>query len=90
MSNAPTQHRLVSPTGAEIIGTIERIPGVAFICPSFQQDADGKMQWSFEHEGETKVDWDGQETVTACGETLFQDENGAEWLQRELLVVPAE
>lgn len=82
------EYILCAPNGAEIIGTVERIPGVARIVPVVTIGDKGKVSWTYDYEGETVVDWDGQETMTACGETMFQDDDGGMWLERELVLRP--
>ena len=50
-------------TGRQIIGTAETIPGCAYIDPeSFTFGPDGRIV-DFDYAGDTKVYWDGQETV---------------------------
>jgi hypothetical protein len=91
---------LVSPTGSAIIGTLERIPGIARIDNdgSIERSADG-FTFDFEWAGGTDVDWDGQQTIyrKAPGELrdapqrVFVDENGEEWLETSLrLADPSE
>jgi hypothetical protein len=77
-----------SPTGAEIIGTVETIPGVARIA-RFNRTDDGALE--FEWAGDTEISWDDQVTVRRDGETLFEDADGATWKESELLISePAE
>jgi predicted transcriptional regulator len=80
--------KLQSPTGKDIVGTDERIPGTAQIINSgieAQQSVDG--QYDIDYEGTTDVGWDGQETRTACGQRIFVDSDGGLWLERELVLV---
>lgn len=86
---------LQAPDGSKIIGTLERIPGVANIQhDSFKLDADGKID--FQWQGGTDVDWDGQVTIFRrnpewdkgrAPERVFVDEDGGEWLESELTLV---
>lgn len=69
-------------TGAEIAGTLEKIPGTALIA-SFSRDKDGALK--YEHAGETDVFWDGQETLTnAEGLTKFIDVDGDECVETDI------
>jgi hypothetical protein len=58
-------------TGRPIIGTSERILGIA-IANSFTQD--GEPDYS----GSTDVDWNTQETITREGKTLYMTDDGRE------------
>lgn len=69
--------RFVSPNGHQIVGTVERIPGLA---QATEYSATGEP----EYDGYTEPYWDGQETVTRDGKILYQDENGDEWTFDEL------
>lgn len=70
--------RYVSPTGFAIIGTLERITGVAH---ALDYDENGDP----EYDGETTVWWDEQETaVDAKGRTIYVDEEGGQWPWAEL------
>lgn len=75
--------KLFAPTGAQIIGTLDKIPGVAGIL-----DVTRKLDGSFniEHDSDTAVDWDGQETEKdpESGDRLFVDEHDIIWLERLL------
>ena len=76
--------KLIAPNGVEIVGTLERIPGVAGI-EDVTLTADGKFE--LEWTGDTEIDWNGQETETdamyQC--RIFVDENGESWLEHELM-----
>jgi hypothetical protein len=74
-----------SPTGSEIVGTLERLSGVAYTSPDrFQRLSDGSLY--IEHAGETKVFWDGQATVRRNGKAIFVDDDGAEWNEDDVVV----
>lgn len=81
---------ICSPHGTRIIGTLERLPGVALI----QQDdvtngPDGTF--ALEYAGGTNVDWNAQATVyrqpvgdgKAPPQRVFVDEDGDEFLEGE-------
>ena len=70
-----------SPTGGEIIGTLEHMHGVA-LASDYTRAGDGKI--SFEYDGGTDVNWDGQETVDRDGNRVFVDESGDEWTEDEI------
>ncbi|MGQ7794496.1 hypothetical protein ACUN0C_18990 [Faunimonas sp. B44] len=72
-----------SPSGAEIVGTLERLMGCANINDITD---DGEPVYS----GDTKIWWDEQRTVLRDGQMLFVDENGDEWIFAELKVEEVE
>lgn len=74
--------KFTSPTGSEIIGTLETIPGVA---AAEEFDAAGKPEYS----GSTEVDWDNQKTIERNGSLVYVDDDGAEWLFSDLTPVSA-
>lgn len=80
---------LTAPTGARILGTAETVPGVALI-QNAQPIAGNPDGFTFEHEGETKIEWDAQETRTLDGQRLWQDDTGSLWLERELKLIEEE
>jgi hypothetical protein len=85
----PDQRRmaLISPEGTRIIGTLERLSGRAEIVPdSFRANPQGGF--TFEYEGTTEVFWDGQETEVQDGERVFLDEEGNEFTENTLRLVP--
>ena len=61
-----------APNGDAIVGTLEKLIGTALIT-----DIEDNGTPIFE--GETKVDWDSQETVTRNDKIIFVDESGYEW-----------
>ena len=70
---------LYAPNGAEIQGTYEMVPGAASVTFA---DEDTR---TWEHEGGTKMFWNGSETKTIDGVTLFIDDEGFEWLEHHLI-----
>jgi hypothetical protein len=80
---------LVSPTGSVITATLERLSGRAIIVSdSARKDELGGID--FDYEGTTDIDWDNQRTATRDDERIFLDEEGHEFLESELRLVPAE
>ena len=80
---------LTSPTGRPIIGTLERLYGVAII-DSIRLDDDGRID--FDYMGDTKIDWNQQRTVTRgpLKARVFVDDSGQEWLEHELTITEAD
>ena len=78
---------LVSQKGTLIVATLERLSGRALIVPSSvrTEPAGG---FSFDYEGTTDIFWDDQRTVTQDDERVFLDEEGTEYLESELRLVP--
>ncbi|MBN9548515.1 MAG: hypothetical protein J0H31_06425 [Alphaproteobacteria bacterium] len=68
-----------APDGAEIVATVEDILGST--C-GIVWDEDGS--YDFDGSG-TEVNWDGSTTREIAGQTVFQDENGKEWLESQLI-----
>jgi hypothetical protein len=79
--------KLQSPTGKDIVGTEERISGVAQIVNAGIEAPQVDGRYDIDYEGTTDVDWDAQETRVACGQRIFVDSEGALWLERELKLV---
>jgi hypothetical protein len=78
---------LISPEGTLIVATLERLSGRALIEPSsIRADPTGGV--SFDYEGTTDIFWDDQRTVTQDDERIFLDEEGTEYLESELRLVP--
>lgn len=74
-----------SPTGSPIVGTLERLSGVAHVVhDSYQRLADGSLY--IDHAGDTKVFWDDQMTVTRDGKAIYVDEDGAEWPEDQVVL----
>lgn len=71
-----------SPTGVKIIGTVEKVEGVAFADIVYE---DGKLVVNYL--GETDTDWNSQVTVMADDPDwgrLFVDENGTRWCESSI------
>lgn len=75
--------RLFAPNGATIVGTLESIPGVSGISSVTMNELG---EYELEHDDETTVDWDQQETVVDVMYNcrVFMDENNESWLENEL------
>jgi len=75
--------RLIAPDGSEIIGTLERVPGVAQ-ASSFDEDGTPN------YEGGTELYWDDQRTVMRNGSMVYVTEDGMEFTLDQLTVAPDE
>jgi len=78
--DAPEFHHWRAPNGSPIVGTSELTPGMAEV--TFHEDG------TWDYAGETDVYWDGQTTVTWAGQIVWQDQDGNEWRESELLKDP--
>lgn len=78
---------LISKDGNLIIATLERLSGRALIAPGSVRPEPGGG-FSFDYEGTTDIFWDDQRTVTQDDERVFLDEEGTEYLESELQLVP--
>jgi hypothetical protein len=85
MENQPMN--LVSQKGTLIVATLERLSGRALIVPSSVR-AEPTGGFSFDYEGTTDIFWDDQRTVTQDDERVFLDEEGEEYLESALQLVP--
>ena len=74
--------RLYAPTGALIIGTLERIPG----CANAHIWVDDEGDINVDYTGYTTVWWDGQTTETIEKKTIYVCEEGGEWPESECVV----
>ncbi len=72
--------------GGAIVGTLERLSGVALA--NLSHNACGAVD--VDHQGETEIWWDEQRTVTRDGETVFVCEHGHEVKASEILWQSAE
>jgi hypothetical protein len=80
---------LISPKGKLITGTLEQMIGRANIVrDSARKKLAGGIE--FDYEGSTDIFWDEQHTVTRNDEFVFLDEDGNDYLESELRLVPAE
>jgi hypothetical protein len=77
-----TTLKAISPTGKEIIGTLETVPGIAF-C-TFTDSPTGPVS---QYSGETEIDWDGQESLQENGRTLYVDKNGDVWTENQFTFI---
>jgi hypothetical protein len=78
---------LFTPDGVAIIGTLEVLHGSAGLEKVFE-DEKGKID--IQHDGETKVFWDGQTTMkNSRGDRIFICANGNSWAESKLLRKPA-
>jgi hypothetical protein len=68
----------VSPTGSPIVGTLERLQGIAAINGI-------KGNGEPEYAGETEVLWDGQVPERRDGQLIYLDEQGLEWAFGQLV-----
>jgi len=69
--------KLYTPSGKQIIGTKETVPGTAL---TQEYKTDGEPIY----DGETKVWWDDQKTVWSRGSRVYICEDGEEWRFDEL------
>jgi len=72
---------LKSPKGTVIVGTLELVHGWAGIHGPVKR---GERGFEFDHDGDTRLDWDGQKTVLRDGERIFVDADGNEFKESEL------
>jgi hypothetical protein len=78
---------LVSPKGTPIVATLEWLSGCAQIVPgSVRSEPSGGF--SFDYSGTTDICWEDQRTVVENDERVFVDEEGTEYLESELRLVP--
>ena len=78
--------RAMSPTGAAITGTLEKVYGVAQIGETDWTRAPGTGLLEFEYGGYTEIDWNSQVSVLRDLERVFVDENGEDWLESEIVL----
>lgn len=73
-------------TRSPIVGTAERIYGTArLVVDSFARDEAGEL--SFDHNGQTDVDWNSQETLDREGWIVFVDDDGEEVPENEIELI---
>lgn len=77
--------QLKSPAGTLIVGTLEQLTGWAGIMEDVTQNPDGTFNFSYD--GETRIEWDNQETVRRDGERIFIDDCGGEFKESQLTLV---
>lgn len=78
---------LTCPDGHPILGTIERVYGTASLHSPVTV-IDGVLD--LDYAGETKIDWDSQETVFEAGERMYECSDFDTWPESELVQVPVE
>lgn len=81
---AGTEGVLVTLDGQEIIGTAELLTGTAGISGATRKQ-DGSLEITYD--GQTDIDWDGQETEKIAGEKLYVTAAGAIVPESEVKVV---
>lgn len=77
---------LRAPNGAQIIGTVEVLHGVAGLVVNTVTVNPDTGRLCFQYEGETTVHWNSQTTVTKDDVRVFEDEFGTHWLETQLAV----
>ena len=76
---------LKAPTGEEIRGTQENVPGAAGVVFNAETNA------GFDHDGSgTDMFWDAAETAEIAGAVMFTDRAGMDWMQHHLIPEDAE
>jgi hypothetical protein len=85
MENQPMN--LISPKGTLIVATLERLSGRALIVPGSARP-EPLGGFSFDYQGTTDIYWDEQRTVLENDERVFVDEEGTEYLESKLRLVP--
>lgn len=78
--------KLQSPTGLDICGTLEVVPGVAMIINSEIKPAI-EGEFDIEYEGSSEMYWDDSQTKELDGERIFVDSAGGHWPENELRLV---
>jgi hypothetical protein len=73
-----TDFYFFAPTGEELQGTSESVPGTS-PCSFTNEERD------YDHDGGTKFFYDGAETLSIEGVTLFTCESGDDWLAHHLI-----
>lgn len=71
---------LLAPDGNLLLGSNDVIPSTAY-GRVFRENDTTKIEYN----GETKVHWDGQETVTINNEDSYVSENGEIWRESQLI-----
>lgn len=89
--------KLIAPNGREIVGTLERLYGVAMIFDPREAvseedkvpvtEGDKPLRFQFEYTGDTKINWDGQSSVMRARRRVFVDTEGNEWTENKLRLV---
>jgi hypothetical protein len=90
MEDGKTYCAHVTTTGAEILGTCERVSARSEIAHFFPTPGFDNTGVGYEHAGETKLFWDACETVTQAGRVVYLCENGEQWTADQLTFVELE
>jgi hypothetical protein len=81
--------KLYAPNGRPIVGTSEKLSGVAWILEVGPKDPD-TGEFELEYDGETEIDWNSQATERGQFEPdgkehrVFLDDRGCEWPENVL------
>lgn len=80
----------ISPTGFEIVGTLETVTGKAHItfCDSCDAGSEAAGKLSYRYTGQTDFFLDEQKPVTKEGKMVFLDDAGGEWTEDQIALVP--
>jgi hypothetical protein len=81
----PGHVRLMAPNGLAIDGTCENVQGCATACVYLEPDGTVYV----DHTGYTEMYWESSETEVRAGQTVYQDVEGNEWLENELVPDPS-
>ena len=87
-----TTRKYLSPGGVPIVGTLERLSGLARISgisDEGEPEFSGGTEVCWDEQG-TEVFWDDQITATRKGKIVYLDENGGEWTFDQLTPEPDE
>lgn len=77
---------LRAPNGAQIIGTVEVLHGVAGLLVDTITVNPDIGDLCFQYDGETVIRWNSQTTLTKDDVRVFEDEFGTHWLETQLVV----
>jgi hypothetical protein len=83
--------KAIAPNNLEITGTLEVVTGRGLItfCGSGEQGEETEGCLSFCFNGETEIFWEEQKTArTKGGLCLFLDEEGGQWTEKDIILVP--
>ncbi len=83
--------KAIAPNNLEITGTLEVVRGRGLItfCGPDEEGEETEGHLSFCFDGETEMFWDEQKTArTEEGLCLFLDEEGGEWTEKDISLVP--
>lgn len=76
-----------APSGKKIVGTYDKVPGVALAYTYYRDPVDGHVE--AEYEGETKLRWNDCEAQYATnGQRLYVDEDDGLWAENEIEWLP--